>query len=335
MTGKTLKVLFNNDIPRDQWYKLLSENSYASPFQTPDFFDLFNSVTRLSSIAIAIQDSNSLKAMAVITMQKESGLKGFFSRRAIIYGGPLLTPGDNDSPRILLNAIIKFLEGKVIYVEIRNLFDYSEFNNEYKMTGWSYKPYLNFKVKCKSEEIIWENLNRLRKRQIKKAINNNVIIGEANNIYEVRDLYSLLSHVYITRIKKPIFGWDFFQLFYNKNLGKVFIVKKNNKVIGGHFCPINNNVIYDWYGCGLDQEYKDFAPSTMAVFAALKYGAKNGFEYLDFMGAGSPYENYGVRDFKAQFGGNLVEYGRFVKILNPFLFHLGLIGLKVNSICKK
>ena len=49
------------------------------------------------------------------------------------------------------------------------------------------------------------------------------------------------------------------------------------------------------------------------------------------MGAGSPDENYGVRDFKARFGGELVEYGRFKKILNPILYEAGKIGLKFIS----
>ena len=42
------------------------------------------------------------------------------------------------------------------------------------------------------------------------------------------------------------------------------------------------------------------------------------------MGAGSPGDGgYGVRDFKAKFGGELVEYGRFRYVANKPLYALG------------
>jgi len=47
------------------------------------------------------------------------------------------------------------------------------------------------------------------------------------------------------------------------------------------------------------------------------------------MGAGKPDEDYGVREFKSKFGGELVNYGRFIRINNPFYYKLGELGLKI------
>ena len=108
------------------------------------------------------------------------------------------------------------------------------------------------------------------------------------------------------------------------------MVKWKDKIIGGIVCPVlEGKTIYELYICGLDQEYKDLSPSVMATYAAIEYGFKNGFKKFDFMGAGKPSEDYGVRDFKAKFGGDLVEHGRFIKICNPFLFNLGKAGLSI------
>ena len=41
------------------------------------------------------------------------------------------------------------------------------------------------------------------------------------------------------------------------------------------------------------------------------------------MGAGKPDEDYGVRDFKAKFGGELLEHGRYLKIHHSFLYNTG------------
>jgi lipid II:glycine glycyltransferase (peptidoglycan interpeptide bridge formation enzyme) len=47
------------------------------------------------------------------------------------------------------------------------------------------------------------------------------------------------------------------------------------------------------------------------------------------MGAGKPDESYGVRDFKAKFGGQLVEHGRFQIVLSPLLYEIGKMGVKM------
>jgi lipid II:glycine glycyltransferase (peptidoglycan interpeptide bridge formation enzyme) len=47
------------------------------------------------------------------------------------------------------------------------------------------------------------------------------------------------------------------------------------------------------------------------------------------MGAGSPDQPYGVRDFKAEFGGELVEHGRFLCVRKPMLYAIGKMGVKL------
>ena len=49
------------------------------------------------------------------------------------------------------------------------------------------------------------------------------------------------------------------------------------------------------------------------------------------MGAGKPDKAYGVRNYKLAFGGDLAEHGRFINILNPILYKLGKIGIKLLS----
>ena len=55
---------------------------------------------------------------------------------------------------------------------------------------------------------------------------------------------------------------------------------------------------------------------------------------LDFMGAGLEGQEYGVRKYKLEFGGELVEYGRFRKVNNKFLFIIGKMGLRVMRLLK-
>ena len=75
----------------------------------------------------------------------------------------------------------------------------------------------------------------------------------------------------------------------------------------------------------------------LAVFLAIEWEFKwqvycyivveHGLPRFDFMGAGKPEEDYGVRAFKAQMGGQLVGHGRFLLIAKPLLYRIGVLGV--------
>lgn len=67
----------------------------------------------------------------------------------------------------------------------------------------------------------------------------------------------------------------------------------------------------------------------MATYAGIEYAAEHGYTRYDMMGAGKPGVPYGVRDFKAEFGGEMVEQGRFLCICHPILYKLGVLGVKI------
>ncbi len=73
----------------------------------------------------------------------------------------------------------------------------------------------------------------------------------------------------------------------------------------------------------MDGKFKNIFPSTLATWAAIEYAAANDFKYFDMMGAGKPDEGYGVRDFKAKFGGELVEHGRILRVNHKLKYSIG------------
>lgn len=331
-----MKVLINRQIPVDLWEALIKTNLYASPFQTLDFFSLFNSLPNHSAHVIAVEESDVILALAVVTIQKEKGIKRYFSRRAIIYGGPLIVDDNTEALDLLLSAISNMLINSVIYIETRNFFDFSNFRPLFEKHKWNYQPYLNFHLSCNTHEIAWNQFHNNRKRQIKKALKNGVRIKEADSLYEVNEFYSILKSLYDNKIKKPLFDIGFFKAFFQSNIGKFLLVIYEDKIIGGIMCPIlSGKVIYEFYVCGLDKEYKELYPSVMATYAAIEYAYNNGLQYFDFMGAGNPNEDYGVRGFKEKFGGSIVEHGRFINIMNPFLYKLGKISMQLIKYSKK
>jgi lipid II:glycine glycyltransferase (peptidoglycan interpeptide bridge formation enzyme) len=86
--------------------------------------------------------------------------------------------------------------------------------------------------------------------------------------------------------------------------------------------------MYGWYG-GMDRAYSKYVPNELLMWNVLKWGAENGYCQYDFGGAGRPDEEYGVRDFKAKFGGKLVCYGRNTYIHLPGALWLSKQGYQV------
>ena len=265
--------------------------------------------------------------------KEHSKIKQYFTRRAIIIGGPLLAEDiSNEALSMLLISLknLPSLQGgdggrPPIYLETRNFHDYSKWKNVFEECGFSYQPHLNIQVTCDAAHTMSEQ----RRRQVKKAISNGATICEAQSEQEIRDWYKILHRLYLEKVRTPLFTEKFFFEFYRKGFGKYLLVKYEDKVIGGMMCPVlEGKAIYEWYVCGLDEEYRELYPSVMATYAAIEYAKENHIPLFDFMGAGKPDEPYGVRDFKMEFGGEVVEHGRFLCIRKSMLYAIGKLGVK-------
>jgi lipid II:glycine glycyltransferase (peptidoglycan interpeptide bridge formation enzyme) len=283
-----------------------------------------------------------LRAVCVGYVTKEKNpIKQYFTRRAIINGGPVIADDATcEEVKFLMEAVRQRLQildfrfkilNSPIYIETRNFNDYSMWREAFERAGFGYKKHLNFHIDCTDKEAMWERLSEVRRRQVKKAISNGVEIkSEGISEAEIREWYQILKDLYAKKVKTPLFPLEFFLSFYRKDIGKYLLVKYRGKVIGGMICPImDGRTIYEWYICGLDNEYREQYPSVMATWAAMEYANEHGLARFDVMGAGVPGVPYGVRDFKAEFGGELVEQGRFLCVCKPWLYRLGTFVVKL------
>lgn len=334
-----LQILTYEHIERAEWSRLVLASTTGTWFQTLEAYDFFASQPKLfMPFAFGLIDDQSPKAnhksqlravcVGYVTLEK-SALKQFFTRRAIIIGGPALANDATDQEvHILMMAVKDFLKSQAIYIETRNFNDYSRWKDAFAKAGFNYQPHLNFHVACANKKAMDANISDNRKRQIKKALKNGAQIVEAQDEKEITDWYGILKELYQTKVKTPLFPLSFFLEFYRQGVGKYLLVKYEGNVIGGIMCPVfDNKCIYEWFVCGMDTEYRDLSPSVMATYAAMEYGHAHGLARFDVMGAGKPDKPYGVRDFKAEFGGTMVEHGRFLHVPKTWLYKIGTWGV--------
>jgi lipid II:glycine glycyltransferase (peptidoglycan interpeptide bridge formation enzyme) len=329
-----LFVLKNSDIDTGKWMRFFIKNSFATPFQSVEYYNFINSIPGQKAEVFAVELSDEIQALCVITIQNEIGIKEYFSRRAIIYGGPLVIEGENGNSALeyMFNSINFALKSNVIYGEIRASIDFSHYKVCLVKYGWKYLPHLNVQIPLESRTVneILKGMKYNRRREIKMTYNSGATTREANNIDEINELYGILNNLYYQRVKSPLPPLEFFQKLFLSSIGRVFLVIHENKVIGGTFCIQYDGIsINTLYYCGIRDYNKKIFPTHLAIMAAIEFGIINKVKILDLMGAGKPNEKYGVRNYKTEFGGELVEYGRYHKIFNPVLFRLGYIGINI------
>ncbi|MBR5443642.1 MAG: GNAT family N-acetyltransferase [Paludibacteraceae bacterium] len=327
------QLLTYPDIDPQQWQALIDRSPYATWFQTKEAYEFYAAnPAEMTPFAYSVKRDEKLRALCVGYITREqNALKQLFTRRAIIIGGPVIADdATQQDVKHLLCAIKTGLQSQAIYIETRNFHDYSSWKDVFFECGFNYQPHLNFHVDTTSVDLVESRLGKNRKRDIKTSIRDGATVIEHPTIEQVRTYYAMLKHLYTTKIKTPLFSWDFFKKLYAHPNGRFILVELNGEIIGGTVCvELPERCLYEWFVCGRDGEWKSIFPSSLATYAGIRYAAEHGCSRFDMMGAGKPDEAYGVRDFKARFGGEQVEHGRYLCIRKPLLYQIGKLGVKL------
>ena len=132
-----------DSLNESQWGRIVYNSSFATFFQTPQCYQFYKDVPFLEAFAYGIENEGVLKGVVVGYVEKNGGsLKQFFSRRAIVNGGPLLAEDITDEELIFfLSEVKKRLAKKAIYIETRNFNDYSRFKAAFVQTGFEYRQH--------------------------------------------------------------------------------------------------------------------------------------------------------------------------------------------------
>lgn len=326
------------EIDKAQWNELLyNRSAVASFFQSPEAYELYEPFDWAESVVLAVEEDGILTGVVVATLQHEGhGLMRHLTSRAIINGGPLLDNAiTKEALTALLTTTINILKKRSVYIETRNFNDYSRWRTIFENCVFKYQPHYNFHIDTSTPQTAWERFQKSRRRTIRRALEAGVCIEEwKEGDNSIITFYNILSNLYKTKIHTPLPPLKFFLELGSKPFGKIFLIHtSDNQVIGGQVCVLlESRAIYAWYCCGMDKVFPQYHPSVMANYSGIKYATDNSIPMFDMMGAGSPDDGgYGVRDFKAQFGGQLVEHGRFLYLCRPLIYKTAKLALRIRK----
>lgn len=317
-------------IDGDQWGQLARESSTATWWQTKEAYQLFSSLPDYRVEVVGVADEDALCGVAVIIRpQARTRVGQWLSRRAVIMGGVMVSDGISVEAYRRLMAAIKEQTSDVVYVEIRNLCDHSAWRGMIAQDGWQYMPHLNIRIDTSDAKSAISRIGKSKRRRICSSVQKGVRVVEHPTMAQVREYYDVLRDLYVRRVHKPLPSWGTWERLYASDMCRYILIEHEGRIIGGSVCVLwEGKVMYEWYACGRDDHRRVISPASLTKYAEIQLAERLGIAQLDLMGAGHPDERYGVRDFKAEFGGEMVEYGRYVYAHCPMVYKIGTMLMR-------
>ncbi len=322
-------------IDKGKWSGFVKNHPSGNIFQTPEMWDVYKKTNNYEPVIICVVDNqNNLLASLLAVIQKEySGILGLLTARSIIFGAPIIS---NDNPgvfEILIKEYNRIIERKVIYSQVRNYKIQSparkKFFNQY---GFNYEEHLNIIIDLRiGTNALWKGIKRNRKDGINKGKKQGFVFKVYDQLDSVDEFYNLFCDLY-KKIKLPHPDISLFNAI-NDNLAnsvKWFILEYKEKPCIILCSFVYNKTIYAFsIGVTQDKELLRLRPVDLFYWEVIKWGAENSYHFFDWMGAGKPNKEYGVRDFKLQYGGELFSLGRYEKIHKPLLNKFAMFSLNI------
>ncbi len=318
------------------WRHFVTQHPAGNVFHAPEMFEVFRQAKGHQPTAWATTNcaGEILALLLPVQITLRGGLLRRLTTRAVAYGSVLCdpSPAGREALKGLLDAYVRTVRHESLYTELRNLSDLSQDQLVLRNCGFIYTDHLNYLIDlARPPEAIMQSIGRRTRKQIRRALRQDQVRIELIKAREeLVPWYAVLQQTYrCARVPVPersLFEAAF-DVLYPRGMIEFRVAR-----VGGAYAAVSvellyKGVIHGWYG-GTDRHYGELYPNELLTWHILESGTQRGYKVYDFGGAGQPDEGYGVRDFKAKFGGDMVCFGRNTCVHSPFLFKLSTSGYR-------
>jgi serine/alanine adding enzyme len=322
-----------NSIDKKKWGDFIDNHPEGNIFQSPEMYKVYECTHNYRPVILAAMNMKNeiIAILLAVIIHEKSGLVGKLTARSIITGGPIFKYQDNETVEQILDAYKQIIGRKVIYTQIRNFTITNIYKDVFEKQGFHFEDHLNILLDMSIgiNELL-NNYSRSRKKGVKKGMKAGFHFESENGIEFLDIFYELVTTSY-HRIKHPSPSKDYFFAICN-NLNEkqfnIFGLKYKDFYVAGLLGLIHKKKFYGYYmGLTSNIDILKLKPSDLFFHHIFNWCIEKGLDTFDWLGAGKPAEKYGVRDFKLQFGGEVINPGRYQLIHKPFFYRAGKIAL--------
>lgn len=322
-------------LPETEWRRFIEDNPNGNVFHTPEMFEVFKLAHGYEPEIWAAVNAGKIMALLLpVQINLMEGVLRRLTTRAVSYGSILYRPGveGEESLGILLRAYTSEKKKLPLFTELRHVSDVGPVLPILNKFGFVYEGHLNYMIDLnKAPAEIFKNINKSGQKAIKKAMRSGVNYLEVQNPDLLSTYYDLLMQTYL-RAKVPLADMSLFRAILEILVPRG-MAKMQLAAVDGHYVAASlelpyKDTIYSWYS-GYDYNYRHACPNDYLVWKILEWGAENGYRMFDFGGGGRVGQVYGPGEFKAKFGGQLVNFGRHIYVHSPLALRLSSIAYRV------
>ncbi len=298
-----------------QWDEYVETHPKGTIFHTRAMAEAFAATEGFQTCAIAALDSQgSIVAMLVcchvVTLPKLSRV----ASRSIQYAEPLCNA--NSLGVASLTQLLRWsdsqMRSKSLLSEIRFVHAQRDEVHACRQAGYTCSAYLNFLVDTSnSVPQLWDAVSPKRRQKIRSSRRKGVLVRDDQTPDGVSRLHGMMRLSY-RRAQVPILPENLFQNVLDMlPSGSVRLRTAfwNDRPVASILSLLYKDRVFSW--CGGTERIRGISPFACIVWEDIAFAQENGFTVYDFGGAGYPGKPYGPRAFKASFGGDRVDYGRY------------------------
>ena len=265
----------------------------------------------------AVDQSGKIVALATaVRIETIGGLASRLASRSIWYAEPICD--DSHSGEVGLARLIDdhdhLMRGRILFTEVRANFAPNREQNVLIAHGYKFLDYLNYVVDLQDHGNLEKNLSKSCRKQIRKCRKAGVTIDVRSDHDAIEEMYKLVQYSY-GRSKVPLASVHLFHAALDRlerGVVEIRLAKLAGKTVAGGIVLKSHDTVYAWYGGAY--RVTGLAPFALLTWDEIECGSREGFKFYDFGGAGWPDEEYGPREFKSKFGGQLVRHGRYRRV---------------------
>ncbi|MBN2102653.1 peptidoglycan bridge formation glycyltransferase FemA/FemB family protein [bacterium] len=323
------------------WKAFLEKSPHSTVFHTPEMFQVFQNSLDYQPRIYAAEKNGSILAMFLpVLVTLKPGLLRSLTTRAIHYGGSLYqeTEQGREAYSYLLDYYINDINNHALFSDIRNLTDPASVLPLLRKKGFVKEPHINYWIGLdKPPDKIWQQFHKSARRNVRLAEKRGVTFETIKERSMLPLFYQNLKRTFAVK-HIPLPDLSLFENIFNilvpKNMAMFFLAKAEGKPFASFLVLVYHKIIYLWYSAD-DFKMRNYYPTDGFIWHILKWGHQNGYRLFDFGWAGRIDQPYGVRQFKEKFGGDLIEFGRYIYVHKPALLKISKIGYDILQVWGK
>ena len=298
-----------------QWDEYVAMHPHGAIFHTRSMIRVFAATANYSHYAYAaVNDSGTIVAMLVsVHVTTVRGLPAL-SSRAIQFAEPLCN-FDSEGHFALEELIAQhdaYMRSRALFAEVRPIVTPGSEKVPLLSAGYEYSDFINVEIDLRaSSEVLWRNVKKSMRQKINSTARKGISLRDDNSMEGVGRLYELLQCSY-SRARVPLAHRSLFEsaiTILPPEMLRIRTAFDGDTPVASIISLLYRGRVFSWYGGTL--RLKGRSPFASIIWDDMRWGHEHNYSVYDFGGAGWPHENWGIRRFKASFGGNETHHGRY------------------------